>query len=138
MGSLHSPDGDKWAKQATQEEVLEAFSGFGEDPQKIIRCMERPSKWSIHVVHPNLNSFVKGNVALLGDSVRSETRTAVSLTETPPPDFLSQAHAMLPYLGAGAGQGIEDAYVLASLLGHPQTKARNLEVQYLLFPKSQT
>jgi salicylate hydroxylase len=36
---------------------------------------------------------------------------------------------MLPCLGAGAGQGIEDAYVLASLLGHPQSKARNLEVQ---------
>ncbi|KAI0255796.1 hypothetical protein BJV78DRAFT_1368771 [Lactifluus subvellereus] len=127
MGSHHSPDSDKWVKQVTQEEVLETFSEFGEDPQRILRCIEEPSKWSIHVVYPNLNSFVKGNVVLLGDSVRSETRTTSDRDISP--DLPCQAHAMLPFLGAGAGQGIEDAYVLASLLGHPQTKARNLEVR---------
>ena len=35
---------------------------------------------------------------------------------------------MLPHLGAGAGQGIEDAYVLAHLLGHPDTTASNVGV----------
>ena len=35
---------------------------------------------------------------------------------------------MLPHLGAGAGQGIEDAYVLARLLSHPETDVHNLEV----------
>ena len=35
---------------------------------------------------------------------------------------------MLPHLGAGAGQGIEDAYVLARLLSHPDTSKDNLEV----------
>ncbi len=34
---------------------------------------------------------------------------------------------MLPHLGAGAGQGIEDAYLLAQLLGHPQATAENVE-----------
>ena len=32
-----------------------------------------------------------------------------------------QAHAMLPQQGSGAGQAIEDAYILASLLAHPTT-----------------
>lgn len=35
---------------------------------------------------------------------------------------------MLPHLGAGAGQCIEDAYVIAQLLGHPGTTSSNLEV----------
>ena len=30
---------------------------------------ERPSKWSIHVLDPPLESFVRGRVALLGDAV---------------------------------------------------------------------
>ena len=36
---------------------------------------------------------------------------------------------MLPFLGAGAGQGIEDAYLLAELLSNPQTTAANVEVR---------
>lgn len=35
---------------------------------------------------------------------------------------------MLPHLGAGAGQGLEDAHLLAKLLGHPQTSMDNIEV----------
>ena len=42
---------------------------------------------------------------------------------------LHQAHAMLPHLGAGAGQALEDAYVLARLLGHQQTNAVNAPVR---------
>lgn len=36
------------------------------------------------------------------------------------------AHAMLPHQGAGAGQGLEDAYFLARLLGDTQADAGNL------------
>ena len=35
---------------------------------------------------------------------------------------------MLPHLGAGSGQGIEDAEMLTKLLSHPQTTAQNVEV----------
>lgn len=35
---------------------------------------------------------------------------------------------MLPHLGAGAGQAIEDAYILSILLSHPQTTKLNVEV----------
>ena len=36
---------------------------------------------------------------------------------------------MLPHLGAGAGQALEDAHLLAKLLGHPQTTADNVPVR---------
>lgn len=38
---------------------------------------------------------------------------------------------MLPHLGAGAGQGIEDAYLLGKLLGNPQTDLSNVEVRHI-------
>lgn len=38
---------------------------------------------------------------------------------------------MLPHLSAGAGQGVEDAFVLARLLGDPRTNTTNLEVSIL-------
>lgn len=36
---------------------------------------------------------------------------------------------MFPHLGAGAGQGVEDAYLLAQLLSHSQTTVNNVEVR---------
>ena len=42
-----------------------------------------------------------------------------------------QAHAMLSSLGAGAATGIEDAYLLGKLLGHPQTTRANVEVRHI-------
>ena len=40
---------------------------------------------------------------------------------------------MLPHLGAGAGQSLEDAYLLAKLLGHPETNIHNIEVSHQIF-----
>jgi 2-polyprenyl-6-methoxyphenol hydroxylase-like FAD-dependent oxidoreductase len=34
---------------------------------------------------------------------------------------------MTPHLGSGAGQGIEDAYLLSQLLSHPQTTKENIQ-----------
>ncbi|THG99814.1 hypothetical protein EW026_g2629 [Hermanssonia centrifuga] len=39
---------------------------------------------------------------------------------------LLDAHAMMPYQGAGAGQAIEDAFLLATLLSHPDTSLHAL------------
>lgn len=38
---------------------------------------------------------------------------------------------MLPHLGAGAGQALEDAYILSRLLSHPQSTKSNVEVTYV-------
>lgn len=42
---------------------------------------------------------------------------------------------MLPHLGAGAGQAIEDAVLLSQLLGHPQTTASNIPSVLLAYDR---
>lgn len=55
--------------------------------------MTDASQWAIFE-HPHIPTFAKSKVAILGDA----------------------AHASTPHQGAGAGQAIEDAHVLAELL----------------------
>lgn len=56
--------------------------------------MEKPDVWALFD-HPPAPTYYKGRLALLGDA----------------------AHASTPHQGAGAGQAIEDAFVLSNLLG---------------------
>jgi salicylate hydroxylase len=56
--------------------------------------MEKPDVWALFD-HPPAPTYYKGNLAILGDA----------------------AHASTPHQGAGAGQAIEDAFVLSNLLG---------------------
>ncbi|KAH9897890.1 FAD/NAD-P-binding domain-containing protein [Cubamyces lactineus] len=106
IGTENLPDGAAWVEQVSRDEVKKVYEGMGPDVTVLLEHMpERPSKWSIHVVHPPLESYAKGRVAVLGDA----------------------AHGMLPHLGAGAGQGLEDAYLLARLLSHPDTNNDNIE-----------
>ena len=46
-----------------------------------------------------------------------------------------QAHAMTPHQGSGAGQGIEDAYVLGSLLAHPFVTLETLDTALGIYEK---
>ncbi|KAJ3523154.1 hypothetical protein NM688_g8773 [Phlebia brevispora] len=105
MGQATLPPGAPQVVPATTEELVAEYMDFGEDVRKLLSCVPNASRWNMFVVHPFLDSFVKGRVVLVGDS----------------------AHAMPVHLGAGAGQGLEDAYLLARLIGHPQTTADNLE-----------
>jgi salicylate hydroxylase len=59
--------------------------------------MPDPSQWAIFE-NPPISTFAISRVALLGDA----------------------AHASTPHQGAGAGQAIEDAHVLAELLADPR------------------
>ncbi|EED78110.1 predicted protein [Postia placenta Mad-698-R] len=92
-------------KDVSQKELLNEYEAWGSDVIDILKCIKTPSKWSIPVVYPPLETYVKGRIIVAGDS----------------------AHGMLPHLGAGAGQCIEDAYVIAQLLGHPGTTGSNIE-----------
>jgi len=56
--------------------------------------MEKPDVWALFD-HPPAPTYFKGRFALLGDA----------------------AHASTPHQGAGAGQAIEDAFILSNLLG---------------------
>ncbi|KAI0060946.1 FAD/NAD-P-binding domain-containing protein [Artomyces pyxidatus] len=95
----------EWVIRSSLQEMLEDYAEFGEHPLNILKSVNQPSKWFIHGLYPQLSTYVKGPIALLGDA----------------------AHAMLPHLGAGAGQGIEDGYLLSRLLGHPETNKGNIE-----------
>ncbi|KAG9314158.1 hypothetical protein JVU11DRAFT_4944 [Chiua virens] len=103
-GSVEIPV-DKWVVPVEEQEILDVFQDCGTEVQRLLSLIRNPSKWSLHVVSPLLSSFVKGHVALVGDA----------------------AHAMRPHLGAGAGQALEDAFVLCKLLVHPETTLVNLE-----------
>ncbi|KAI6047846.1 hypothetical protein EDC04DRAFT_2620157 [Pisolithus marmoratus] len=103
-GSVEIPP-NQWVATASKEEVLGKFSDCGPDVQKLLSLIKTCHKWCIHAIDPPLKSFVKGHIALVGDS----------------------AHAMCPHLGSGFGQGIEDALILCRLLTHPTTDAFNVQ-----------
>ncbi|KAF8202568.1 hypothetical protein BJ912DRAFT_872417 [Pholiota molesta] len=94
----HSKYNEAWVCPTDKTEFITLFRDWEPEVQALLDCVDKPLRWAIHTVKP-LNSFVSGNVAILGDA----------------------AHAMTPHQGSGAGQAIEDAYLLALLLGHPLT-----------------
>ncbi|KAL1727485.1 hypothetical protein EV714DRAFT_275530 [Schizophyllum commune] len=62
------------------------------------RCVDGALRWAVHTTKPpGLPTFVHGRTALLGDA----------------------AHSKTPFQGSGAGQAVEDAWLLAHLLGDP-------------------
>ncbi|MFC4861798.1 MULTISPECIES: salicylate 1-monooxygenase [unclassified Pseudomonas] len=98
------PEDASWVREASQREMLEAFEGWGDAARILLECIPAPSHWALHDL-AELPGYVHGRVALIGDA----------------------AHAMLPHQGAGAGQGLEDAYFLARLLGDPNVSQGNLD-----------
>ncbi|KZV73541.1 FAD/NAD-P-binding domain-containing protein [Peniophora sp. CONT] len=108
-----------WVTPASTSELLSAFKDYGHDARAILGCMDAPNKWSLHVLHPQLET-------LLGAAPDKETDVKNNRLSVNAVLVGDAAHAMLPHLGAGAGTGIEDAYVLTSLLAHPQTRLANL------------
>ncbi|KAF9053712.1 FAD/NAD-P-binding domain-containing protein [Hymenopellis radicata] len=99
------PLGSSWVTTIPEDEILGHFDGWGPDATLVMRHMVKSSQWSVHALDPPLEAFVRGRVALIGDA----------------------AHAMLPYLGAGIGQGLEDVYVLSELLKSPKIDVSKLE-----------
>ncbi|KDR85599.1 hypothetical protein GALMADRAFT_373240 [Galerina marginata CBS 339.88] len=100
-----------WVEATPEAELLESFQGWGTDALTMLKHMKNPSRWSIHTLYPPLTTYVNGRVVLVGDS----------------------AHGMLPHLGAGAGQGLEDVYTLCRLLAHPETKKTNLDAALAIY-----
>jgi len=98
-----TPMKEPWVVDTTKDELAADFAGWEPEVQAMFQCTTKLSRWAIHTTE-RLPTFVSGRVALVGDS----------------------AHASVPFQGAGAGQAIEDAYLLATLLGHPQTTLSTL------------
>ncbi|KAG2076203.1 salicylate hydroxylase [Suillus decipiens] len=96
--SFEGKANSEWVGELTAEQFVEPFKNFEKDAKHLLDCVEKGTLWAVHTVK-TLPSMSFGRVALVGDA----------------------AHAMLPFQGAGAGQGIEDAYLLATVLGHKAT-----------------
>ncbi|OAX37336.1 FAD/NAD(P)-binding domain-containing protein [Rhizopogon vinicolor AM-OR11-026] len=101
-----------WVSELTAEQFVEPFKDLEEDAQCILECVERGTLWAVHTVK-TLPSTNFGRVALLGDA----------------------AHAMMPFQGSGAGQSIEDAYLLATVLGHKATTLETVPRALAIYDK---
>ncbi|KAI4246920.1 MAG: hypothetical protein LQ352_006264 [Teloschistes flavicans] len=91
----HAKDGG-FTAPATRNDAVEAFAAFGPAVRSIMSLLpEELDKWAIFDTydHP-APSYVRGRLCLAGDA----------------------AHAAAPHHGAGAGYGVEDALVLATLM----------------------
>ncbi|KAL4944955.1 hypothetical protein BDV06DRAFT_62884 [Aspergillus oleicola] len=90
-------DQDSWQRPASREDMRRDFKHMGGTVLSLIEHMPDPTQWALFE-HPHISTFARSRVAILGDA----------------------AHASTPHQGAGAGQAIEDAHVLAEVLGNPR------------------
>jgi len=83
---------ESWTMIGDLDSVRRDFKEFDTPVQRIIEHMDKnPLKWILYDRQPFKQwVFAGGKVALLGDA----------------------AHAMVPHQGAGAGQAIEDGYII--------------------------
>ncbi|EIM84251.1 FAD/NAD-P-binding domain-containing protein [Stereum hirsutum FP-91666 SS1] len=98
----------KWTAEATKQEVQGYFEGWEPAVQSLLACLDPVlSRWDLHVMG-KLPLCVDGRVALIGDAV----------------------HAMSTNIAAGAGQAMEDAYILGRLLAHSQMTLETVSVAF--------
>lgn len=97
---------ESWVERCQQSEVLERYSGWHDSLLGLFSSGELWYKWALYDRDP-IPAWTQGRVTLLGDA----------------------AHPMLPYLGQGACQTIEDAYVLAAAISaEPDRPAAALDL----------
>ena len=84
---------ESWSARGDRDEALVLFDGWHPQVRALIAGTEQIFKWALFD-RPPLETWTRGRVTLLGDA----------------------AHPMLPFLGQGAGQSIEDGLVLARCL----------------------
>ncbi len=96
---------ESWTSICDRQEVFNDFAGFDKTAQEVLSLMpEQPSKWRLNDRQPlDRWHYMNGKVILLGDS----------------------AHAMLPHLGAGAGQSMEDGWLLGRALSERLSGSTN-------------
>ena len=84
---------ESWINECERQEVLDRYSGWHESLLRVFAAGDTWYKWALYDRDP-IVQWTKGRVTVLGDA----------------------AHPMLPYLGQGACQAIEDGAVLATAL----------------------
>lgn len=84
---------ESWSARGDREAALADFQGWHHQVRSLIAGADSIFKWALFV-RPPLDTWIRGRVTLLGDA----------------------AHPMVPFLGQGASQSIEDGIVLARCL----------------------
>jgi salicylate hydroxylase len=84
---------ESWTRECEVSELMTTYAGWNSALTRLYPASERWYKWALYDRDP-LERWSVGRATLLGDS----------------------AHAMLPYLGTGAGMALEDACVLAAAI----------------------
>src|SRR6185437_4274672 len=96
---------ESWITECDRQEVLDRYAGWHESLLRVFAAGDTWYKWALYDRDP-IPRWTQGRVAILGDA----------------------AHPMLPYLGQGACQAIEDGAVLATALAaEAHDPARGLE-----------
>jgi salicylate hydroxylase len=84
---------ESWSAPGDPDALRAAFAGFAAPVTDLLRQVDSTFWWGLYDREP-LAEWTRGRLALLGDA----------------------AHPMLPHLGQGANQSIEDAFALAAVL----------------------
>jgi salicylate hydroxylase len=84
---------ESWSASGDPDDLRAAFAGWDPRVELLLKQVQRTFKWALYDREP-LPVWTKGRLTLLGDA----------------------AHPMLPHLGQGANQSIEDGMALATIL----------------------
>ncbi|KAL1747112.1 hypothetical protein HDZ31DRAFT_32554 [Schizophyllum fasciatum] len=106
LAQEHGQFSGEWMGKAAKSEFAHLFQGWESEVEVLLDCFEDDTlRWAIHVTKPTgLPTYTHGRAALLGDA----------------------AHAMLAWQGSGAGQAVEDAWVLSHLIKDPRITRETL------------
>ena len=96
---------ESWTSICDKKDVEDDFAGFDKAAQQVLNLLpDQPSKWRLNDRLPlDQWHYMSGKVILVGDA----------------------SHAMLPHLGAGAGQAMEDGWVLGRALSEHLAGSQN-------------
>jgi salicylate hydroxylase len=89
---------ESWSAPGDRDELAASFAGWDPRVTALLEKVESCFWWGLYDRKP-LRTWTNGRLALLGDA----------------------AHAMLPHLGQGANQAIEDGFALAAILEDRET-----------------
>jgi salicylate hydroxylase len=107
---------ESWSAIGDRDELAASFAGWDRPVVELLEKIETCFWWGLYDRRP-LASWTKGRLILLGDA----------------------AHAMLPHLGQGANQGIEDGVALAVFLdGRDATDIPDILPAYEKFRRERT
>lgn len=91
---------ESWSAPGDPEALRRAFEGWDPRIGEVLAQVEKTFRWALYDREP-LPTWSNGRLTLLGDA----------------------AHPMLPHLGQGANQSIEDGMALATILAQVDTSA---------------